>query len=212
MQMAYCGRLTLLLDGWNELDPQSHIRALRDLRALRGEYPQLGIVIGTRRDPRPLSGPLVEIEALSEDQQLELARALRGMEGEALVDQAWRTPGVRELVAIPLYLTALLGSTPGATFPETKEEVLRPFVTQHEQIPEKAAVLRRELFGFHGEMLTALAVEASRTAKPQLAETRDPTAGEAITYLSVRRQAATVYRFSTSNSRNGTRSSRSVPL
>jgi hypothetical protein len=44
----------------------------------------------------PLSGATVEIEALSEDQQLELARALRGQEGEALVDQAWRTPGVRE--------------------------------------------------------------------------------------------------------------------
>jgi hypothetical protein len=170
MQMAYWGRLTLL-DGWNELDPQSHIRALRDLRALRREYPQLGIVIGTRRDLRPLSGPLVEIEALSEDQQLELARALRGTEGEALVDQAWRTPGVRELVAIPLYLTALLGTAPGAKFPQTKEEVLRLFVTQHEQIPEKAAILRRELFGFHGEMLTSLAVEANRTAKPQLPET-----------------------------------------
>jgi hypothetical protein len=97
MQVAYCGRLTLLLDGWNELDPGSRIRALRDLRALRRDYPLLGIVIGTRRDLRPLSGPVVEIEALSEDQQLELARALRGTEGEALIDQAWRTPGVREL-------------------------------------------------------------------------------------------------------------------
>jgi hypothetical protein len=171
MQVAYCGRLTLLLDGWNELDPVSRIRALRDLRALRREYPLLGIVIGTRRDLQPLSGPMVEIEALSEDQQLELARALRGAEGEALIDQAWRTPGVREFVAIPLYLTALLGSTPGAEFPQTKEEVLRLFVTQHEQIPEKAAILQRELFGFHGEMLTALAVEASRTSKPQLSET-----------------------------------------
>jgi hypothetical protein len=171
MQVAYCGRLTLLLDGWNELDPGSRIRALRDLRALRRDYPLLGIVIGTRRDLRPLSGPVVEIEALSEDQQLELARALRARDGEALVDQAWRTAGVRELVAIPLYLTALLGTAPGAKFPQTMEEVLRLFVTQQEQIPEKAAILRRELFGFHGEMLTALAVEANRTAKPQLPET-----------------------------------------
>jgi hypothetical protein len=35
MQMAYDGRLVLLLDGWNELDPVSRVRAARDLRALR---------------------------------------------------------------------------------------------------------------------------------------------------------------------------------
>ena len=171
MQLAYHGRLALLLDGWNELDPTSRIRATRDLKALRRDYPLLGIVIGTRRHQLPVSGPTIEIEALSEDQQLELARALRGPEGEALVDQAWRTPGVRELITIPLYLTALLSSTPGAQFPRTKEEVLRLFVTQHEESPEKAEILRKELHGFHSDMLTGLALEANRTANTVLSET-----------------------------------------
>ena len=102
MQLAYHGRLILLLDGLNELDPASRLRAMRDLKALRRDYPLLGIVVGTRRHVLPISGPVVEIQALSEDQQLELAQALRGKDGEALVDQAWRTPGVRELIAIPL--------------------------------------------------------------------------------------------------------------
>ena len=74
MQPAYHGRLALLLDGWNELDPASRIAATRHLKALRRDYPLLGIVVGTRRHLLPLSGATVEIEALSEDQQLELAR------------------------------------------------------------------------------------------------------------------------------------------
>jgi hypothetical protein len=171
MQLAYNGRLRLLLDGWNELDPDSRLAAMRHLKALRRDYPLLGIVIGTRRRQLPISGLTVEIESLSQDQQLELARALRGPDGEALVDQAWRTAGVRELIAIPLYLTALLGSTPGAAFPQTKEEVLRLFVTQHEQDPEKAEILRRELHGFHRNMLMGLAIEANRVANTVLSDT-----------------------------------------
>ena len=57
-----------------------------------------------------------------------LPRRLRGDAGVRIVDQAWRTAGVRELVTIPLYLTALLALPEGAPFPTTKEEVLRRFV------------------------------------------------------------------------------------
>lgn len=171
MQLAYHGRFALLLDGWNELDPAARVAATRLLKALRRDYPLLGIVVGTRRHLLPLSGAIVEVDPLSEGQQLELAGALRGQEGEALVDQAWRTPGVRDLVTIPLYLTALLRSTPGARFPQTKEEILRLFVTQHEEEPEKAAILQRELLGFHSDMLTGLGVEANRVANTVLSDT-----------------------------------------
>jgi hypothetical protein len=170
MQLAYHGRLVLLLDGWNELDPASRVRATRDLKALRRDYPLLGIVIGTRQQMLPISGPIVEIQALSEDQQLELALALKGKVGEALVDQAWRTAGLRELIAIPLYLNALLARTPEAAFPQTKEEVLRLFVTQHEQAPEKAEILHKELFGFHTDMLIGLGVEANRAANTMISD------------------------------------------
>jgi hypothetical protein len=189
MQLAYHGRLALLLDGWNELDPASRVAATRLLKALRRDYPLLGIVVGTRRHLLPLAGATVEIQALSEDQQIELARALWGREGEALIDQAWRTPGVRELIAIPLYLTALLSSTPGAQFPQTKEEVLRLFVTQHEQEPEKAAILQKELLGFHGDMLIGLAVEANRVANTVLSDKAAHTVVTGVgTHLSSRGQ------------------------
>jgi hypothetical protein len=171
MQLAYHGRFALLLDGWNELDSMARLAATRQLKALRRDYPLLGIVIGTRRHLLPLSGSVIEVEPLSESQQLELARALRGQEGEVLVDQARRTPGVRDLVTIPLYLTALLRSTPGSRFPQTKEEVLRLFVTQHEEEPEKPAILQKELLGFHSDMLTGLGVEANRVANTVLSDT-----------------------------------------
>jgi hypothetical protein len=135
MQLAYHGRLALLLDGWNEFTPEARLRAINDLGALRRDYPQLGFVISTRR--QGLAGPVVTVEALSSEQQLELARAARGEEGVELVDRAWRTPGVRDLVGIPLYLNALLTLPAGAPFPETKEALLRTFVQQNERAPER---------------------------------------------------------------------------
>jgi hypothetical protein len=67
MQLAYHGRLALLLDGWNELTPEARLRATNDLGALQRDYPQLGFVISTRRQGSPLAGPVVTIEALSQD-------------------------------------------------------------------------------------------------------------------------------------------------
>jgi hypothetical protein len=155
MLLAHHGRLVLLLDGWNELDPASRTRAIHELKALRRDYPLLGMVVSTRRQARdvPISGPTIEIEALSEEQQLEIARAIRAKYGEALLDQAWHTPGVRELISIPLYLNALLAYATIGTMPTTKEEVLRLFVTQHENSPDTADVLERELLGLHRDLL-----------------------------------------------------------
>jgi hypothetical protein len=170
MQLAYHGRLVLLLDGWNELNPDARKRANDDLKSLKREFPQLGIVIGTRKQALSMPGAVMEIEALSDDQQRELASKLRGKDGEALVDQAWRTPGVRELISIPLYLNALLASTPGTALPQTKEEVLNTFITQHENAPEKAAILRNELLGFHKFILIGLAVEANKAASTTLSD------------------------------------------
>jgi hypothetical protein len=171
VHLAYHGRLVLLLDGWNELDPAARVAALRRLNALRREYPLLAVVVGTRRNLVEIPGPVVEISPLSESQQHGLAFALRGAEGVALLDQAWRQPGVRELVSIPLYLTALLIGTRGGRLPQTKEEVLRLFVRQHEQAPDKAELLQKELFNCHGDILTGLAAEANRAANTVLTDT-----------------------------------------
>jgi len=170
MQLAYHGRLALLLDGWNELTPEARLRATNDLIALQRDYPQLGAVISSRRQALPIFGPVVAIEALSQDQQMDIARAVRGQEGIELVDRAWRTPGVRELVGIPLYLNALLTLPPGITFPETKEGVLRIFVRHNETAPDKSERLQRDTLGQYSIMLTGLAVEANRSANTVISD------------------------------------------
>ena len=168
--LAHYGGLVLIMDGWNELEATSRKRVYHEIRALQRDFPDLGIVVSARRQALdvPISGPLVEIDALTEDQQLEIARALRGSQGEVILDHAWQTTGVRELVATPLYLTALLAHTLGEIFPKTKEEVLGLFVIEHERVTDKAEALHDMLFGFHKEILKALAVEATYAANTSI--------------------------------------------
>lgn len=172
--LAHFGRLVLVLDGWNELGTASRARAAHEIKALQREFPDLGLVISTRRQALdvPISAPAIEIDVLSKTQQLEIARTLRGQPGEVLLDHAWRTPGVRELVSIPLYLTALLAHTKGETLPTTKEEILSLFVTEHERKADNAEVLRKTLFGVHARILTAIAVETTRIASTALSESQ----------------------------------------
>lgn len=171
MQLAYHGNLALLLDGWNELPADARLRATRDLTALQRDYPQLGIVISSRRQALPDIRPIIVIDPLSDEQQLEIAQAVRGDKGVGFVDRAWRTRGVRELVSNPLYLNALLTLPTGAEFPVTKEAVLRMFVHQNESAPEKVERLQRDAAGQHKAFLIGLAVEAIRGANTIVADT-----------------------------------------
>ena len=97
--------------------------------------------------------------SLSETQQLAIAREVRGDEGEQILDRAWRTPGVRDLIAVPLYLTAVLGDRSKGALPTTKEEILKLIVDQHQAQADRLEALRRVLGEFHNEYLQALAVE-----------------------------------------------------
>lgn len=80
---------------------------MRDV--LRREYPQLRLAGTTRQAAAdaPFNGRRVDVQPLSENQQLELARAIVGVGGADLMERAWRTHGLRNLVGIPFYLTAL---------------------------------------------------------------------------------------------------------
>lgn len=164
--------VVLLLDGWNELDPAARERARVQITALKTELPDLGLVISTRRQALdiPFGGTRVDLLPLGDDQQMEIARAMRGEDGAQLIDQAWRTAGVRELVTIPLYLTALLSLPDGAPFPTTKEEVLRRFVAAHEQEARRAATLHAVALGFQQDYLDNLAVFATTTANTAITD------------------------------------------
>jgi hypothetical protein len=156
--LAAEGRLVLLLDGWNELEPQQRLRLKLQLQQLRREYPLLVLAVATRAGTdRSVEGPIFQIEALREDEQIEAARRMRGEEGVAVLDAAWRVPGLRDLVAIPLFLTALLERATGAVLPNSKEEILEGYVRAQARDDARAHALREELEGMTFHYLEGLA-------------------------------------------------------
>jgi len=160
--LARNGQLVLILDGWNELDPESRKRAKSEINSLKRDFQDLSIIMSTRRQPLsvPISGLTIEIDGLSQSQQLDIAQDIRGLEGKAILEKAWLTPGISELITIPLYLTSLLtyiGSN--EIFPKTKEELLSLFVTKNETSTDKTDILRETLYGFHKKFLIELAAE-----------------------------------------------------
>lgn len=165
--------VVFLLDGWNELDAAARKRLAVQVARLQAESPELSLLISTRKQVLdvPVNGTRINLLPLSETQQLDIAKALRGDAGVRMVDQAWRTAGVRELVTIPLYLTALLALSEGAPFPTTKEEVLRRFVAVHEEDMQRAEALSEVTHGLHQQFLEDLAVTATRAANTTIAET-----------------------------------------
>jgi hypothetical protein len=163
----------LLLDGWNELDSTARRRATTELKRLQADLPELGLFVSTRRQALdvPFEGARVDLQPLNEAQQMEIARVMRGDDGARIVDQAWRTPGVRELVTIPLYLTTLLSLLNGQPFPTTKDEILRRFVEAHEERADRAESLKQVTHGFQTDFLNGLAVMATRAANTSIPET-----------------------------------------
>ena len=163
----------LLLDGWNELDSPARKRASRQVARLQMELPQLSLLISTRKQALdvPINGTQVKLRPLNESQQLSIACALRGNAGENIINQAWHTAGVRELMTIPLYLTALLTLPDGDPFPDTKEEVLRRFVEVHEEDNQRAEALMQVTHGLHQRFLEDLAVTATWDANTTITVT-----------------------------------------
>lgn len=164
--------VVLLLDGWNELDAEARKRARVEVAKLKAELPKIGLVISSRRQTLdvPFVGTRVDLLPLNEDQQMQIAVAMRGDVGARLIDQAWRTGGVRELVTIPLYLTALLLLPEQTPFPTTKEEVLRHFVAAHENDASRAEALHAVTQGFQQYYLDGLAAFATRAASTAIAD------------------------------------------
>jgi hypothetical protein len=172
-QLAEHGRLLLLLDGWNEIDPAMRKQVRIQIEQVRRDYPDIRIVVTTRRQMLdvPIAGPRIAIEPLSEDQQMAIARANFGTAGETIVDEAWRTSGVRDLIATPLYLWALLSGGAQGVGPTTKDDVLRFFVQEHERASDHAEALQSALFGCHAEILTTLASELNAAGSTTMSET-----------------------------------------
>jgi hypothetical protein len=189
--LAKSGRLVLLLDGWNELDETARRRTRLQINELKREYPELQFVVSSRHQEHdfPVFGLTIKLGSLNHSQQSEIATALRGTEGLPLLEHAWRTSGLRELIEIPLYLSVLMEHTPGARLPTTKEELLKAFVRKHEGNPDHAPILRSELHELHPQFLTALARAATEGRSTALsAETARATIVDEQTALIADRQ------------------------
>lgn len=163
--LAYDGRLVFILDGWNELDDAARLTAARDLKKLSREYPMLCWIISSRPQEMPIDALTVEVSPLTDEQQLQIAEGMRGADGEGIVDRAWRTPGVRELITIPLYLSALLKIASLERFPATKEEILRSFVRHIERDTVKSEILRATMNRRQDSILAALAEYAANIGR-----------------------------------------------
>src|SRR3546814_17644214 len=85
---------------------------------------------------------------------------MRGEEGVSILDAAWRTAGLRDLVTVPLYLRSLLEISTSGALPDTKEEVLRLMVRAHEADPANADLFHRVLMGEQQGFLTEIALVA----------------------------------------------------
>jgi hypothetical protein len=165
--------VVFMFDSWNELGTEASRRARAEIEALRAELPAATFIATTRPEISdvPIDGQPLTVLELSDKQQLDIARTMKGEQGARLIDEAWRTPGVRELVTTPLYLTTLLSLPDGQPFPVTKEEVLRGFVEAHERQPQHTAPLKAVTYGLQGAFLGDLAVTAMRAANTSIPET-----------------------------------------
>lgn len=168
--VAYQPGVVFMFDSWNELGGEARRRARTEIQRLRAELPAATFIAATRSETSdlPFEGLMLTVLELNEQQQIDIAREIKGDEGVRLIDEAWRTPGVRELVTTPLYLTALLSLPNGALFPRTKEEVLRRFVEAYERQAEHAESLRLVTHGLHDVFLSDLAVTATRAANTSI--------------------------------------------
>ncbi|WP_413207567.1 hypothetical protein [Rhodospirillum sp. A1_3_36] len=93
---------------------------------------------------------------------------MKGQDGVEVLDAAWRTEGLRDLVAIPFYLRALIQATTSGDLPETKEEVLRHMVEAHEAVSSNSEIFHREICDAQDVYLTALAVSAQMSGTPTI--------------------------------------------
>ncbi|MUV15510.1 NACHT domain-containing protein [Noviluteimonas gilva] len=171
--LAETGDLVLILDGWNELDATSRQRARVNIHELRREFPLLRVVVSTRQQTQapPLSGANANLGLLSHHYRLEIARAHSGDAGVARLMEAEATPGIREVIRIPLFLSAVLAGPAGQPLPATKEELLAIFVREQEaRSTRKSEVLASTTHGYHREILQSLAAEGMRLESTALPE------------------------------------------
>ncbi len=171
-ELARHGHLVLLLDGWNELAGEPLKKAKHAVIQLCRDYPNIGVVIATRKTAPP---PTIEektihltLDGLSDEHRGKLIKDHMGQsEGEAIIQQIYENRELDQITRIPLYLTILLEVVDEGVMPETKEQLLCQFIRKHENLREHKDALTAMFSEDHEAYLENLAVaimEADSTA------------------------------------------------
>jgi hypothetical protein len=86
--------VVFMFDSWNELGSDARRRARTEIQTLRAELPAASFLVTTRSEISgvPVDGQVLTVLELSEQQQMDIAREIRGEQGVRFVDEAWRTP------------------------------------------------------------------------------------------------------------------------
>lgn len=125
--LAIHGRLTLLLDGWNELSGARLDKAATELGILHREYPLLGLLVATRSVAHapPLDrGLTLEAKHLSDQQRATLVRERLPEDADAFLDHLYQTPALDDITRIPLYLVVALDLAASGIPADSRESLI----------------------------------------------------------------------------------------
>jgi hypothetical protein len=170
--VAQAGRLVLLCDGWNELPGDQRQQVALGLAKFRREFPHCGLMVATRAlSPQPLrDSSRIALLPATRTQQLAILRERLGPAAEALLAEARRTPGLRDLLGTPLYVSVLADSRGNGRLPATKEEAIRRFIENQESRAGHMEVLRERLHDLHRHYLRAIGRLLTNEGKAAITE------------------------------------------
>ncbi|MCB1526953.1 MAG: hypothetical protein KDJ45_04530 [Hyphomicrobiaceae bacterium] len=160
-QLAMAGKLILFCDGWNEITGERRTTARTEIEKFQREYPDCSVLIATRMlAPAPFRTPATYyLLPLTRAKQEKILVDHLGAKGSDLLTKARRIPGLRDVLQVPMYLSALAVLGASGMLPTTKEEVIRRFLEAHAREPLHDDALAKALKGCHDTYLRTLAVK-----------------------------------------------------
>ena len=160
-QLAIAGKLILFCDGWNEITGELRSTARTEIEKFQREFPDCSVLIATRTlAPAPFRAPATYyLIPLTRAKQETILVDRLGAKGADLLTKARRIAGLRDVLQVPLYLSALSALGSSGILPITKEEVIRRFIEAHARDPLHADALTKILKGCHDTYLRTFAIK-----------------------------------------------------
>lgn len=161
------GKLILLINGWNEVEPSNIQRATRLLTRVNREYTGAGIIVATRENsftPPFLDESKLVINELSDSQRSLLIQKLIH---EDISGQIESNHSLSQITRTPLFLIELINSyQANGTLPKTRVEIFEQFIRRIESSVEHSISLKSPPLSERSEYyLTWLASNSTRAGQ-----------------------------------------------